>query len=260
MPPSPLTDPDARLVIGHRGAAARAPENTIESFAEAMAAGADALELDVHLARDGVPVVHHDATVDRTTGGRGPVRAHSAAELDALDAGASFTPDGGRTFPCRGRDVRVPTLGAVLERFADVPLIIELKDAAAAPAVRALLERHGAAARTLVASFDGRALQPFRGSAFSLGATRREVAVLLRAVLTRRAIAPPPYHAISVPPRYRGLPLPLARLVGLLRPHGVPVHVWTVDAPAAAAALWRAGVSGVISNDPAALVRVARGS
>ena len=255
-----LTSPDARLVIGHRGAAARAPENTIESFAAAVAAGADALELDVHLARDGVPVVHHDATVDRTTSGRGPVRAHTAAELGALDAGAHFTADRGRTFPFRGRGAHVPTLRAVLERFADVPLIVELKDAAAAPPVRALLERHGAARRVLVASFDERALDPFRGSAFSLGATQREVAALLGAALVGRAITPPPYHAISVPPRYRGLPLPLARLARLLRPHGRPVHVWTVDVPTAAAALGRAGVSGVISNDPAALTAIPRDS
>lgn len=254
-----LTSPDSRLVIGHRGAAARAPENTVESFALAVAAGADALELDVHRSADGVPVVHHDATLSRTTSGRGPLRALTATQLAELDAGARFTPDGGRTFPFRGRGVRVPTLAAVLERFPDVPLVVEIKDAAAARAVRALLERHGAARRALVASFDARALDPFRNSPFSLGATQREVAALLRAALTNRPVAPPPYHAISVPPRYRGLPLPLARCARLLRPHGRPVHVWTVDSPTTAAALWRAGVSGVIANDPAALMAIARG-
>ena len=256
---SALTSPDARLVVGHRGAAARAPENTLESFALAVAAGADAIELDVHLAADGVPVVHHDPTLDRTTSGRGPLRALTAAQLARLDAGARFTPDGGRTFPFRGRGVGVPTLAAVLERFPALPIVVEIKDAAAAPAVRALLERHGAARRALVASFDARALDPFRDSPFALGATQREVAALLLAALTARAVAPPPYHAISVPPRYRGLPLPLARFARLLRPHGRPVHVWTVDSPTTAAALWQAGVSGVISNDPAALVGVGRG-
>jgi glycerophosphoryl diester phosphodiesterase len=250
-----LTTPDARLVIGHRGSAAHAPENTLESFTQAIAAGADALELDVHLTRDGAVVVHHDATVDRTTSGSGAVAALTLAEVAALDAGARFTRDGGRSFPYRDRGVRIPTLEAVLFAFPHVPIVVEVKAAAASRAVRALVERHDAVGRTLVASFDERALEPFRGSPFSLGATQREVAALLRAALTGRPIAPPGYAAISVPPRYRGLPLPLARFARLLRPHGRAVHVWTIDAPATAARLWAAGVSGVISNDPAAVGR-----
>lgn len=248
-----LTNPGARFVIGHRGNAAHAPENTMESFAQAVAAGAHALEFDVHVTRDGVAVVHHDATVDRTTSGTGRVAELTAAALAALDAGARFSPDGGRTFPYHGRGLRVPTLQDVLATWPALPMIVEIKAAGAAPTVRQLLERHGAAGRVLVASFDDRALGPFRGSPFALGATRREVAALLRAALTGRSIAPPPYQAISVPLRYRGLPLPLARFARLLHPHGRTVHVWTVDDPHQAAALWAAGVNGVISNDPGAM-------
>jgi glycerophosphoryl diester phosphodiesterase len=250
-----LVDVDARLVIGHRGAAARAPENTMESFRAALAAGADALELDVHLSRDGEAVVHHDPTLDRTTSGRGPLAAQTAAELAAHDAGARFTADGGRTFPFRGRGVRIPTLDAVLEAFPTVPMIVEIKVAAAAPAVRRLLERHAAAPRVLVASFDALALDPFRDTPFALGATPAEVRALLAAALTRGRVAPPRYHALSIPPRWRGLPLPLARFARLLRPHGRTVHVWTVDRPRDAAALWAAGVNGVISNDPGGVGR-----
>jgi glycerophosphoryl diester phosphodiesterase len=72
---NPLLDLDARPVIGHRGASGHAPENTLPSFALALAQGADALELDVHLTADGTPVVLHDATLDRTTDRRGPVAA-----------------------------------------------------------------------------------------------------------------------------------------------------------------------------------------
>src|SRR5574340_1218890 len=103
-------------VFGHRGAAALAPENTLPSFALALALGADALELDVHGTRDGVIVVIHDDTLERTTKGQGAVRDHTWSALSQLDAGYHFTHDG-RTFPFRGQGVRLPTLDAVLQRF-----------------------------------------------------------------------------------------------------------------------------------------------
>lgn len=249
-----LLDPDARPVVGHRGAAAHAPENTLVSFARALDDGADALELDVRVTADGVPVVHHDAVLERTTDGRGAVGAHTLAELRRLDAGARFTRDGGRTHPYRGTGVVVPTLAEVLTTFPATSLIVEIKTASASAAVRALLERHGAERRCVVASFVAAALDPFRGTAFALGATQRDVARLLAATLRgARLGAAPAYQVASVPRRWRRLPLPIAGFVRLLRPWGRTVHVWTVDDPAVAAVLWRGGVQGVISNDPRAV-------
>lgn len=243
--------------MGHRGAAARAPENTIVSFEHALAAGAQALELDVRLSADGVPVVMHDASVDRTTDGRGFVAALPLERLRRFDAGARFTSDGGATFPWRGRGATVPTLEEVLDAFPTLPLIIEIKTAAASAAVRALLERHDARRRVVVASFDARALAPFVGTGIALGATQRQVAVLLMVAARggRSLRRSPPFDVASVPRRWRGMPLPVARFASLLRPWGRTVHVWTVDLPAAAAALWAAGVQGVISNDPGELRR-----
>jgi glycerophosphoryl diester phosphodiesterase len=237
-------------VIGHRGTAARAPENTMSSFERALADGAQAIELDVRLSADGVPVVLHDATVDRTTEGRGPVGALSIEAIRRLDAGARFTTDGGASFPWRGRGATIPTLDEVLGAFPTLPLIVEIKTAVASPAVRAVLERHDALRRTVVASFDARALDAFAGSGAALGATQRDVARLLVGATTggglRRA---PDFHVASVPRNWRGLPLPVARFARLQRPWGRTVHVWTVDHPAAAASLWAGGVQGVITND-----------
>ena len=253
---SVLLDPGARLLIGHRGAAAEAPENTLVSFARALDAGADALELDVHLSADGIAVVHHDATLERTTDGRGPIGAHTLSQLRALDAGARFTSDGGVTFPFRGRGVRIPTLEEVLAAFAAVPLIIELKTATASEAARRTLLRQGATSRCVVASFDPRALDPFRNSDFALGATQPEVARLLRVALRGGALSAAPTYALaSVPRRWGGFPLPVVRFARLLRSWGRPVHVWTVDDPREGMALWEAGVQGIISNDPAAMQR-----
>ncbi|MDF1505438.1 glycerophosphodiester phosphodiesterase family protein [Roseisolibacter sp. H3M3-2] len=251
----PVLDVARRPVIAHRGNRAHAPENTLEAFAQAVALGADALEFDVHLAADGVPVVHHDATLERTTAGAGALRLRTSAELAATDAGARFTADGGRSFPYRERGIGVPTLDAVLARFPDTPLLIEIKVPAAAPAVRAALERHGAEARTVVDAFDGAALAPFRGSRIAIGSSRGDVARLLAtttAALRPRAV---PYRAVCVPLGYYGIPLPVARFAAALRPLAVPVHVWTVNDPTVATSLWAAGVSGIVTDDPGLMLR-----
>src|SRR5919204_389354 len=141
---NPLLDATARPVVAHRGASAGAPENTADAFELAIRHGADALELDVRLSADGVPVVIHDATLDRTTDGQGPVSGRTAAELQRLDAGARFTRDGGRTFPFRGQGSRIPTLADVLRAFPEVPLLVEIKEVGAQRAVREVLLAHSA--------------------------------------------------------------------------------------------------------------------
>ncbi len=106
--------------FAHRGASARAPENTLEAFRLAAEDGAGGLETDVHVTRDGHVVAIHDDSVDRTTDGSGLVRETTLAELQSLDAGYRFTPDGGATFPYRGKGVRVPELREVLLGFPDL--------------------------------------------------------------------------------------------------------------------------------------------
>jgi len=177
-------------------------------------------------------------------------------ELRRLDAGYRLSADGGRSFPWRARGVVVPTLDEVLEEFADLPLIIELKSLTAAPAARRVLERHGAAHRTLVGSFHDRALAVFRGSPFAHAASRSEVARLYaRAALPGRP-ARLPYHALCIPPLFRGLPVPVLRLARLARAAGVRTHVWTVDEPGRARYYWEGDVNAIITNDPAAILAV----
>ena len=113
--------------FAHRGASGTHPENTLASFRRARDEGAEAFELDVHRTADGEIVVFHDPTLERTTDGRGQLAGLTLAELRNLDAGSRFSPDGGRTHPFRGQDVRVPTLGEVLEEFPGLPVIIEIK-------------------------------------------------------------------------------------------------------------------------------------
>ena len=112
----PFFDTPRPHLFAHRGASAEAPENTLPAFARAVEHGVPFLELDCHATRDGEIVVLHDAELERTTDGEGPVSARSFAELERIDAGFRFSPDG-RSFPFRGRGLRVPRFAVVLEAF-----------------------------------------------------------------------------------------------------------------------------------------------
>ncbi|HSA56474.1 MAG TPA: glycerophosphodiester phosphodiesterase [Gemmatimonadaceae bacterium] len=245
----PLLDLARRPVVGHRGNAAHAPENTLESFRQAVALGADALEMDVHATADGAVVVLHDPTLDRTTDRSGRVDQTTLAVVKQADAGARFTSDGNR-FPWRGRGLTIPTLDEVLESFREMPLLIELKAGAAGAPTRDVIRRHRAQSRCIVASFDDAPMVPFRGGDIPLGATRADSIGLLLPALLHARVPRPRYDAMCLPRTYKGFPVPLRRFAATLAPVGVGVHVWTVDDPAQARDLWSSGIRGIISNDP----------
>ncbi len=148
------------LVIGHRGCSARAPENTFASFDMAAGDGADGLEFDVRLASDGVPVVFHDATLERTLLIEGEVARESSALLSKLWAGEWFN----LRHPHLARDdfasQPVPTLAQVFERYGSLVLYVEMKceeagrRAALARAVVGLVREYGVAGRVVVKSFE----------------------------------------------------------------------------------------------------------
>lgn len=256
MRPQVLCDPDARLVIAHRGGAGRAPENTLAAFEQSAALGAAAIELDVRLSRDGEVVVIHDATVDRTTDGTGAVSSRTAAELGRLDAGHRFTPDAGRTFPFRGRGIGVPRLADVIARTGDVPLLVEIKTADTLRPTVDLIERLGATDRTVVAAMSVDAVAPARGGRLRTGAAAKDAAALLFAVRAPRAL---PYQALCIPPRYLGIPLPVGHLARRARRCGTATHVWTVNDPGQARRLWRAGVAGIVTDVPDVMAGVLAG-
>lgn len=247
---NPLLDLSARPVIAHRGASGSAPENTLPAFELAVRQGADAFELDVRLTRDGVPVVLHDSTLDRTTNFRGPVGALTLAELGKVDAGARFSMDGGRTFPFRGEVARVPTLADVLRGFPEVPIMVEVKEPGAQEAVRRVILEEGAVERCVVASEHHAALQVFREPPFAVAASGGEIGALYRDVLLRRVPATVHYRTLSVPERHRGLRVPTRSFVAAARRLGCPVHVWTINQPSVAQRLWEVGVSGIVTNLP----------
>ena len=245
---NPLLDPAARLVIGHRGAAAYAPENTIASFTLALAQGADALEFDLRRSRDGVAMVFHDPTLERTTDGAGPLAALTSAELQRLDAGHHFTGPGGAT-PFRGTGVRIPTFREVVRAFPGVPLLIEIKEVEVQELAAAVLREEDATARAVVAGDDWRALEAFREPPFHRGASRRDITRLFFGVGAPDACC----VNYAVPEFHYGLAIPSRRFVRRARARGATVHVWTVDDARSALRWWQNGANGMVTNRPDAI-------
>src|SRR5579872_509199 len=236
-----LTNARSRLVIAHRGNAAHAPENTIESFAQAVALGVDALEFDVHVTRDGVPVVIHDATLARTTGRPESVASLTLAQLQAANAGMMFSKDGGETFPYRDQRLTIPTVAEVVSRFPDIPLLIEVKVREAAEPLARVLDEAGATDRAVFGSMSLAAVEPFRSRGLPTTASSGEVARLLApALLRRKTHRSLPYVALCIPRWYRGFPVPVAAIARHVRDVSVVTHVWTVDSPRVAKRLWGA--------------------
>jgi glycerophosphoryl diester phosphodiesterase len=253
MRPVFLTDQKPR-VFGHRGAAGLAPENTLPSFALGLSLGADILELDVHASRDGVIVVMHDPTLERTTNGSGAVRQHMFHELQALDAGYHFTRDG-RDFPFRGQGVRICTLEQVLREFPLAPCNIEIKQAEpsiVADVVR-LITRLDAQRRVLLAAEHDDIMREIRecttdiATSFSSG----EVADFVRR-FSSGALAgyTPAGCALQIPPRFGDVELVTRESVVAAHQAGLAVHVWTINERDEMERLLGLGVDGLISDLP----------
>ena len=248
------------LVIGHRGASAAAPENTLASFERALRDGADGLEFDVRLAADGVPVVIHDATLRRTAGLDATLAALSSSSLGDVDVGSWFN----RRFPARAcpeyERERVPTLARVLELFAPRcrALYVEIKcdpaDAHAhARAVAGLLRADAHAARcavvesfTLEAIAEVKRLAPGVRTAALFERTLRHPHATAVA-LVERATA----HGADELALHRSMVT--RRAVEAARAADLSVAVWTVDHLAWAARARELGLRALITNRPARL-------
>ncbi|MCI0398700.1 MAG: hypothetical protein L0332_21435 [Chloroflexi bacterium] len=220
------------LIIAHRGASANAPENSFSAFALAAEERADGIELDVRLSADNWPVVLHDATLERTTDGRGPVSRQTVAQLQELNA---------------GDDRPVPTLDELFEMFGPSLLYnVELKDwglldQGLAAAVADRIEGHHLQDRVLVSSFNPLVVRRARRvlSPRTPVALIRDHGLLKYGYLLADGPADHPRHML-VDEAY----------MAWAGRKGYRVHAWTVDDPAEAQRLVALGVHAIITNKP----------
>lgn len=244
------------LVIAHRGGADLWPEETLLAFENATKAGVDVLELDVHATKDGTVVCMHDETVDRTTDGTGPVKEKTFAEVQALDAAAKFTTDGGKTFPYRGTGVKVATLKEVLEKFPHMPVSIEIKQYAPAivDSVIAVIEAANMSDKVVIASFDDdtiravRSKRPKLATSLALGETLQ-----LAKIKTDEDIASYKPPAMLYQANAGSITDETMTVYNKL---GIRVHVWTVNDEDTMRRMWKLGVHGIMTDDPALLLKI----
>ena len=241
------------LIIGHRGASAVAPENTMAAFRAAIVAGAEGIEFDVRLTRDGVPVIVHDSTLRRTAGLAARVADLDWAELKHVDVGSWFT-RGGNSFP----NETIPSLEELLTLFEsnDLLIFLEMKcesrseHLALAEACCRLLNDHSLKERVIVECFDLSALTIVKNidpeiktaalfePAFSMSDQR-----ILDKATEAGASVLAPHHRLA-----RQSLVEKAKLAGL------QVVIWTVDDPSWITRARSTGIDALITNDPAAML------
>jgi glycerophosphoryl diester phosphodiesterase len=230
------------LIVGHRGASAHAPENTLAAFRLACEQGADGIELDVKLCASGEVVVMHDPTIDRTTSGSGKVHECAFSLLQSVDA---------------GRGEPVPSLDQVFEEVGrDLLINVEVtnyttQNDGLEAAVAAVVQRHGIAARILFSSFS-----PFSLRRLSMLAPHVPRAILYSPDLPlplRRVWAAPLIRHEFRHPEYT---MVTHECVQSLARRGVRVNTWTVDDPAEMRRVADCGVAGIIGDSPQTMRQV----
>ena len=224
------------LVVSHAACAGHAPENTLAGLRLALHMGADAIEVDVHLSADGIPVLIHDDTVDRTTDGRGAVAALTLAELQELDAGARS--------PLEAfRGEKVPTLAQALElTHGRAVLIIEIKPPDIEEAVLEAVRRAEALDWAMIWSFHPGVVAEVRRREPRLPAGLLTLSLsdaIAQQALELGAQATGVFHQNLSEERVR-----------LAHRKALAVHAWTADQPPEMRRLATAGVDGIVTNFP----------
>lgn len=243
------------LVFGHRGAGAVRPENTIESFQVALQQGADVLEMDVHLSRDGVVVVHHDPSGRRMAGVPREIRNTRFEEMQKWDVGFGYrNAQGERCY--LGKGFRIPSLAEVLETFPHTPLNVDIKTRypGVEREVIEVIRRQNAEERVLLASFYDDVLERVRalGYAGATGLSRQELQRLwlLPTPLLSRGIVPIAGQAAQVPLRHGPIHFDRASFIEKCHRLKIRIDFWTVNDTETALRLAVMGADGIITDDP----------
>ena len=234
-------------IIGHRGYAASAPENTLASIEAALSAGARAVEFDVRVAGCGTPVLIHDETLDRTTDGDGPVERRSIEELQTLDAGSWFDPE--------FTDEQIPTLSRALDHVVGrahqiYPEVKGIREPSDVDGMVGLVRERGMSDRTTFISIDWSVLERVRAR----GAAIRIGFIVVTADLFDEALSLAAADPAAILDLNHEIVLDDPSVVRRAKDEGVDVVTWTVNEPDEATRLRRAGVIGFTTDHVARLL------
>jgi len=257
---------DKVLNIAHGGGLLIRPTHTIEAYDQALADGADMLELDIHETLDGVIVVMHDATVDDTTSCSGAIKEMTFAELRECDAGYHFTKNDGQTYPYRGMGLVVPSLEEVLERYPDTAVNIEIKqvEPSLVHNLVDLVRQYEFEDKMVGVSFSDEAVAELRDAAPEIATSLSEGEALDFWTKSWVEIDPayvPPGEFLQLPVEYNlgGGIVPVLHdgFVPRVEELDMFVHIWTVnDEDEMRWLIEVQGVHGIMTDDPPLLTKV----
>jgi glycerophosphoryl diester phosphodiesterase len=252
------------LVIAHQGGDGIRPGDTLVAYEHAVQIGADVLEMDAHITKDGQVVLMHDERVDRTTDGTGLIEDHTLAELKQLDAAYQWSNDGGQTFPYRGQGIQVTTLAELFQKFPDMRYVIEIKltENPIDKPLCDLIRTYKMQDKVVIASFHDEAMRRFRATCpeVATSASRGEVTkfVLLGKIFLSGLITPqyesiqPPYD----PSESLNIPIMTRRFIREAHARNLAVEPWTVDDPELMKQYINWGVDGIMTDRPDLMIGV----
>lgn len=257
------------LIIGHGGAKAMRPPNTIMGFDYALNAGADVLEMDVCLTKDGILVTHHDLKIDRLSDGTGAVQDYSYEELQQFNFGHNAKDEEGSHL-WRTMLIHIPSLESVLQRYKDkTRFIIEIKDRdqngiAAADELMRLLQENRCEEQTIIATFHDPVFEYLRQEypdQFVAAAKAEGTRFVIHSLFKINAFYKPKCVALQFPTSIKDDKLGEIQLgsdpyISRAASHGLATHYWTINDPEEMKTLIEAGADGIMTDKPALLAEV----
>ena len=249
------------LVIAHQGGDGLWPGDTMFAFEHAAELGVDVLEMDLHITKEGVLVINHDETVDRTTDSTGEIEAMNLDEIKALDAGYDWSNDNGNTFPYRGMGITIPTLEEVFEAFPGYHMTIEIKTTERSMAMPfcELIRAYDMQDKVLVASFLDERMEEFREVCpeVATSSARQETTIfvlLSKAFLGR--LYSPSFNALQVPEESSGITVMTTQFVRAAHERNLRVEPWTIDDSKQMKQYIEWGVDGIITDRPDLMLEI----
>jgi glycerophosphoryl diester phosphodiesterase len=252
------------LVFGHKGCGGDVPENTIMSFDKGVKDGADVLEMDLRMTKDGTIVISHDAFLEGQTNGKGWIRDLTLAELKKLDAGYKFSPDDGKTFPFRGAGCAIPTLEEVFQRYPGIRMNIDLKsrNPLMAKKVVDLLIKYNRADITITGSFWHNNVARLRQEMKTRGVhdiTCASSDEVTDDIMAANANVPPiksPLIVFEVPVELGDVKVITPEFIKRAHDKGRVVIPWTINDEKEMEQLFKMGVDGIVTDKPALAKKV----
>jgi glycerophosphoryl diester phosphodiesterase len=259
MPDKPFFVDNSIRVFAHQGGDGLRPSNTMSAFQNAVDLGADVLEMDIHSTSDGVIVVIHDDSVDRTTDGTGLVNDFTFAELQQLDAGydwPTLEEESARTDrPFRGQGIVIPSLQEVFQAFPNMPMNIEIKqqEPSIAMPLCIMLRQYNLTDQVLIASFHPESIHEFRQACPEVPTAAVEGEVrqfYIFNTIGMSAIYQPVAYAFQVPEYAGDLHVVTQSFVQNAQGLNIDIHPWTINDPEQIQRMIDLGVNGIITDYP----------